>query len=139
MNTLHKPLLSPYAQAIFGSDSEPETVECSKCRTEYDAEDIGAGEVRMHKVNGEDVCHACVEVCDGSCGEYLDDSVPDHFGPHINLRRWEVDGRLGKFHAICAVDYLLQSWTEDGLRCADDYNRAQIRVIVAVAFEEVTR
>lgn len=139
MTHFHGPLLSPYARAVFGYENEPDTVECSLCRTEYNLEDIGAGEVKMHKVAGEDVCHTCVDMCDGDCGMYLDDETPDEFGPHITLRRWECDGKLGTFHAICAIDYLLQSWTGDRLRCADDYNKHQIAEIVAAAFPKEVR
>lgn len=142
MTHFHGPLLSRPAAALLGYEQTdfPDTVECAECHTEYDVEDINAGEVRMHKVGGENVCHPCVDMCEGDCGEYLDDDVPDHYGPIVTIRRWEVDGKLGKYHAICAVDYLLQSWTGDSKTTADYLNRFQIGVIVADAFaKEVAR
>lgn len=136
MTHFHGPLLSPAARALFGYEtvSDPDTVECSECRTGYDVEDINAGEVRMHQVGGEHVCHDCCDVCEGDCGEYLDDEAPDHYGPVVTIRRWEVDGRLGKFHAICAVDYQLRSWAHDWKISADYLSRHDIGVIVADAF-----
>lgn len=122
-------------QIFFGDyNQDAPTIECSVCRTEYDAEDVAAGELKMHKVGGEDVCRTCAEMCEGGCGMWLDDETPDDFGPEVSIRRWECDGKLGTFHAICAIDYLLQSWTGDRLRCSDDYSYRQIAEIVAAAF-----
>lgn len=127
------PLFNHVDSILFGSyDADAPTIQCSVCLTDYDAEDVGAGEVYMHEVAGEKVCSDCIERCEG-CGDVLSDEFA-HLGPETRIRQWAFDGRLGTFHAECAADDLLASWAGRPMLSADHLNRFQIGAIVHEAF-----
>lgn len=88
--------------ATFDCGGESDSYECAVCRSECDRYDE-----KPIRLDGEDVCPACRELCDGNCGEYLTDETIASCGPVVHFRDWVVRGQLRHSHASCAADTLL--------------------------------
>lgn len=99
-------------EEAHGEGKPSDTYDCSKCG-QQDIDPLSwfirGGAIHTeghHIVNGQDVCGACVKMCD-VCMEYLDDAMADR-GPSVLYRDPLYSGRLTHGHAECAADYLAE-------------------------------
>ena len=120
----------------FGAD---DTVMCTVCHTDYDQEQIDLHEPAMYEVDGEKVCGYCIDLCEG-CNESLTDEWTKALGKTVRVRQWAQDGKLEPFHAECAGESLLRTFSGDYQLSLDHTDKDAIAEIVAAAFpQEVLR
>lgn len=116
--------------AQFGCGGDSNTYECAICRSECDSYDE-----ELIKLDGEDVCPGCREMCDGGCGEWLTDETLASCGPIVNFRDWALNGKLQKAHASCAAETMLSYMDSDF--SYDHSTREEIAATVASHFARV--